>query len=98
MNTDRSSHIVDAILQGWKVYQDQLVVVVRPLTPEQLALRVAPKLRSAGEIAAHLVAGRASWFFEVLREKEGDEELAAFTQWDQGDQPARTGDELAHGL
>jgi uncharacterized damage-inducible protein DinB len=98
MTTNRSSPIVDAILQGWKEYQDQLVVVVRPLTPEQLALRVAPSLRSAGEIATHLVAGRASWFFEILKERAGDEELAAFTQWDQGDQPARTADELAHGL
>jgi uncharacterized damage-inducible protein DinB len=98
MISNTSSTIADAILQGWKEYQDQLVIVVRPLTPEQLALRVAPNLRSAGEIAAHLVAGRASWFFEILKEKEGDDELAAIAQWDQGDQPARTADELAHGL
>ncbi len=98
MNPNTSLPIADAIMQGWKVYQDQLVVVVRALTSEQLALRVAPGLRSAGEIAAHLVAGRASWFFEVLKEKEGDEELAAIARWDQGGQPARTVDELAHGL
>src|SRR5262249_28536006 len=98
MTTKTSSLVANAILQGWKEYQDQLVVVVRPLTPEQLALRVAPNLRSAGEIAAHLVAGRASWFFEILKEKAGDDELAAFTHWDRSNQPARTADELAHGL
>jgi hypothetical protein len=69
MTTNTSSPIADAFLQGWKEYQDQLVVVVRPLTSEQLALRVAPNLRSAGEITAHLVAGRASWFFEILKER-----------------------------
>jgi uncharacterized damage-inducible protein DinB len=98
MTANTSSPIGEAILQGWKVYQDQLVVVVRALAPEQLALRVAPNLRSAGEIAAHLVAGRTSWFFEILKEKEGDDELAAITHWDRSDQPARTADELAHGL
>jgi uncharacterized damage-inducible protein DinB len=98
MTTNTSSPIADAILQGWKEYQDQLVAVVRLLTPEQLALRVAPNLRSAGEIATHLVAGRAAWFFEILKEKEGDDGLAAITRWGQGDQPARMADELAHSL
>jgi uncharacterized damage-inducible protein DinB len=98
MTANTSSPIADAILQGWKVYQDQLVVVVRALSTEQLGLRVAPNLRSAGEIAAHLVVGRVSWFFEILKEKEGDEELAAIAQWDRSNQPARTVGELVHGL
>jgi uncharacterized damage-inducible protein DinB len=98
MTANTSSPIADAILQGWKVYQDQLVVVVRALNTEQLGLRVAPNLRSAGEIAAHLVAGRVSWFFEILKEKERDEELAAIALWDRSDQPARTPGELVHGL
>jgi uncharacterized damage-inducible protein DinB len=91
-----SSPVLDAILQGWKAYQDQLVFVVRTLTTEQLALRVAPNLRSAGEIAAHLVTGRADWFFGVL--EEGGDEIAAITQWQDPGQPARTADELAYGL
>jgi len=90
------SPVLDAILQGWKEYQDQLVIVVRPLTPEQLALRVAPNLRSAGEIAAHLIASRADWFFGVL--KEGGDEMAAITQWQDPGQPVRTAAEFAHGL
>ena len=88
--------MLDAILHGWKEYQDQLVAVVRPLIPEQLALRVAPNLRSAGEIAAHLITGRADWFFGVL--EEGGDEMAAITQWQDPGQPARTADELAYGL
>jgi uncharacterized damage-inducible protein DinB len=91
-----TSPVLDAILQGWKEYQDQLVAVVRPLAPEQLALRVAPNLRSAGEIAAHLIASRADWFFDVL--KEGGDEIAAIMQLKDLGQPARTADELAYGL
>src|SRR5258708_10130665 len=88
--------VLDAILQGWKEYQDQLVVVARPLTPEQLALRVAPNLRSAGEIAAHLIASRADWLFGVL--KEGADEMPAITQCQDPGHPVRTATELGHGL
>src|SRR5258708_36948241 len=80
--------VLDAILQGWKEYQDQLVVIVRPRTPEQLALRGAPNLRSAGEIAAHLIASRADWFFGVLKERGDD--MAAITQWQDLGPPGRT--------
>jgi uncharacterized damage-inducible protein DinB len=92
------SSIADAILQGWQEYQNQLVVVVRPLISEQLALRVAPNLRTAGEIAAHLIASRVDWFFTILKEKAGNDELDAIGQWHRGSQPARTAAELAHGL
>src|SRR5260370_41118423 len=88
--------VLDAILQGWKEYQDQLVVIVRPLTPEQLALRVAPNLHSAGEIAAHLIASRADWFFGVLQE-DGDE-MPAIPQWHDPAQPGPTAPEFARGI
>ncbi len=98
MTSDTSSSIAYAILQGWREYQNQLIVVMRPLTPEQLALRVAPNLRSVGEVATHVVTGRIDWFYTILKEKDTDDELAAITQWKQSNQPAHTADELAHGL
>ena len=91
-----SSPLADAFIQGWKDYQQQLVVVLQSLTPEQLTMRVAPNLRSTGEIATHFIGGRAFWLFEVL--KEGDDELATIAQWDGPNQPVPTTAELVHGL
>ena len=91
-----TSPVLDAIFQGWKDYQEQLIVVLRPLSPEQLAIRVAPNLRSVGEIAAHISAGRASWFSWILN--EGGDEIAAIAQWDHQDKPVRAMAELVHGL
>lgn len=98
MNANASSPIADAILQGWQEYQNQLVVVVRPLTSEQLALRVAPNLRSAGEIATHLITGRVDWFFGILKEKQDNDELASIAQWKQAHQLTLTAADLAHAL
>lgn len=90
------SPLAEAMIQGWKEYQRQLVEIIRPLTAEQLATRAAPNLRPISEIIAHIIAGRAFWFSEVL--KEGDEEAAALVQWDDEDQPARTAAEYVHAL
>ena len=88
--------LADAIIEGWRDYQKQLVVITRPLSAEQLALCVAPGLRSAGEILAHIISGRAFWLHQVLH--EGDDGIAPLMQWDDEGQPARTGAELASGL
>src|ERR1700730_16959280 len=90
-----NSPVLDAIFQGWRDYQQQLIVVLRPLSPEQLAMRVAPNLRSVGEIAAHISAGRASWFSWILN--EGSDEIAAIAQWDHQDKPVRAAAELVQG-
>ena len=74
-----TSPVLDVIFQGWKEYQEQFIVVLRPLSPEQLAMRVTPELRSVGEIATHVIAGRASWFYGLLN--EGDDEIAAIAEW-----------------
>lgn len=90
------STLQEAFLQGWREYQDQLVVVVGSLTPEELELRVTPELRSAGEAARHIITARANWFHGVLN--EGDEEIAAIDMWEEKDQPTRTSTELVRGL
>jgi len=91
-----TSPVLDAIFQGWNVYQEQLIVVLRPLFSEQFAIRVAPNLRSVGEIAAHISAGRASWFSWILN--EGGDEIATIAHWDDQDQQVRAAAELVHGL
>jgi uncharacterized damage-inducible protein DinB len=89
-----SSPLADAFFEGWRDYQVQLAKIVQALTPEQLATAVAPHLRPAGDIATHLIAGRAFWFNQVL--KEGGDEMAAIAQWDE--QPTRPAAALARGL
>src|SRR5215510_2980796 len=86
------------IFAGWDAYQEKIAGSVSPLTPEQLRLRVAPQLRSIGEIAAHIIALRVRWFTSVLRVEEPD--LLAFSVWDRPapEAPARTASELAEGF
>jgi len=90
------SPLADAFIEGWRTYQQRLVIELRPLTPEQFTIRVAPNLRSVGEIVAHIIAGRAFWFAMVL--KEGDDEIAAMTKWDDQDQPVRSPAECVRAL
>jgi uncharacterized damage-inducible protein DinB len=94
MSTNTASPLLDAIIQGWQEYQKQLVTVVRAINPEQLVVRAAPDLRPVSEIVAHVIAARAFWFFEVL--KEGNDDIAAMMQWDE--QPSRMPAEYAYGL
>jgi len=42
--------------QGWQNYQNQLSIALARLSPEQLALRAAPDLRSIDELARHVIA------------------------------------------
>jgi uncharacterized damage-inducible protein DinB len=91
-----NSPVLDIFFQGWRDYQAQFAVVLRPLSSAQLTIRVAPNLRSVGEIASHVIAARASWFYEILH--EGDDEIAAIMQWDRQGQAVRNAAELVYGL
>ena len=82
--------------QGWQNYQNQLSIALAPLSPEQLALRAAPNLRSIDELARHIIAVRAGWFHFVLQ--EGDEEFGAIANWDEPGNPPRSASELVSGL
>lgn len=84
------------LYKGWDVYQQHLVHALTPLSPEQLALRAAPHLRSVGVIATHIIGARARWLYHLL--KEGDENLASLGEWDRPGQPARSAAELVSGL
>ncbi len=73
MVTDVPSLLV--FYRGWDGYEVALEHALRAASPEHLAWRGAPHLRSVGEIAGHIVAGRVNWFHRVLG--EGDGEFAA---------------------
>lgn len=81
---------------GWERYQEHLVKAIAPCTPDELALRAAPHLRSIGVLAAHIIATRVWWFHFVLG--EGDSDLAPLVKWDDDDMPPRTAGELVYGL
>lgn len=53
---------LSTLFEGWDGYQTSLLHAVQPLTPDQLAWRPAPWLRSVGEVAAHIALGRVVWF------------------------------------
>jgi len=82
--------------KGWDVYQDLLVKAIAPLSPEQLALRAGPHLRSIGENTAHIIGTRVGWFHMLMG--EGDATIAPLDDWDQANAPARSAAELVTGL
>jgi uncharacterized damage-inducible protein DinB len=85
-----------AFYQGWENYQDLLIKAITPLTPEQLAYRPAPQLRSVGENARHIIGARVRWCHMALG--LGDEAFAALGRWDRRDMPTRSAAELVSGL
>jgi uncharacterized damage-inducible protein DinB len=81
---------------GWQNYQNQLSIALARLSPQQLALRAAPGLRSIDGLARHVIAVRAGWFHFTLG--EGDEDFGAFHTWDGPDSLPRSADKLVSGL
>jgi len=81
---------------GWERYNRLLVEAVAPLTPDQLALRVAPNQRALVELTAHLIAARARWFHRTLG--EGDDDLEQFALWDDANAPTLKAAQLELGL
>jgi len=81
--------------KGWDVYQGLLIKALTPLSSDQLALRVAPHLRSIGENAAHIISGRVSNFLFM---GEGGAEIAPLEKWDEQGAPPRSATELIRGL
>ncbi|MEZ4618032.1 MAG: hypothetical protein R2867_21325 [Caldilineaceae bacterium] len=80
---------------SWQDYQDALVRAITPLTAEQLQQRLLPGLRTPGEIAEHIVFGRALHLQRTLGEMA---ELTPLLQWDDTDDPPHTAAEIVEGL
>ncbi len=82
--------------ESWQDYQDALKRAIVPLTEEQLQRRLLPGLRSPGEIAEHIVFGRALHLYHTLGEKVAD--LKPLHRWDDDDDLPHTAVEIVQGL
>jgi hypothetical protein len=82
--------------ESWYDYQEALKRAIAPLTGEQLQRRLLPGLRTPGEIAAHIVFGRALHLDRTLG--EAAMELRPFLGWEDADDLPRTAAEIVNGL
>lgn len=69
------------VYQGWDRFQRDLLKAVAPLSPEQLALPVAPTHWPIGMLVQHILNDRIWWF--NLWMGEGSPEVAAFMHWEE---------------
>jgi len=92
----QESTTLTTFYKGWQAYQDKLIQAIAPLTPDRLALQVAPHLRSLGVIAAHIISARAYWFHDMIG--EGGADIAALVDIDDEVPFRRTAAELVAGL
>jgi hypothetical protein len=81
--------------ESWQDYQEALKRAIAPLTEEQLRRRILPDLRTPGEIAEHIVFGRALHLHHTLGERATD--LKPLLRWD-GTDPLHTAAEIVQGL
>ena len=82
--------------ESWQDYQEALKRAIAPLTEEQLQRRLLPGLRTPGEIAEHIVFGRALHLHRTLGEEVA--ELMPFLRWEDPDDPSHTAAEIVQGL
>ena len=82
--------------ESWQDYQEALKRAIAPLTKEQLQRRLIPGQRTPGEIAEHIVFGRALHLHHTLG--EGVAELTPLLRWEAADDPPHTASEILHGL
>ena len=94
MMTDETPNLW-AYYRGWDTYHETLLRAIAPLTPEHLAFRSAPHLRSVGENCCHIVSARVYWCHELLG--VGDDDFAALRPWAR-EETARTAAELIAAL
>jgi hypothetical protein len=82
--------------ESWHDYQEALTRAIAPLTEEQLQRQLLPGLRTPGEIAEHIVFGRALHLHRTLG--EGAVELTPLLRWGDTDDPPHTAAEILQGL
>ncbi len=84
------------VFDSWRDYQEALKRAIAPLTEEQLQHRPFPGLRTPGEVAEHIVFGRALHLYRTLGEEAVA--LTPLLTWDVADDPPRTAAEIVRGL
>ena len=82
--------------ESWQDYQDALKRAIAPLTDEQLQQQLIPGLRTPGEIAEHIVFGRALHLHRTLGERAS--EVVPLIRWEDTDDPPHTAAEILQGL
>jgi hypothetical protein len=82
--------------ESWQDYQAALERAIAPLTPEQLQRRIIPGQRTPGEIAEHIVFGRALHLRRTLGAQAGA--LAPLLRWEDPDDPPHSAAEILAGL
>ena len=92
----RASIAETRVFESWQDYQEALKRAIAPLTEEQLQRRLIPGLRTPGEIAEHIVFGRALHLHRILGEEAA--ELSPLLRWEDADDPPHTATEILHGL
>ena len=70
----QQTHLL-SFYKGWDAYQALLIKAIAPLSSEQLALRVAPHLRSLGENVAHIWNECIAQSSPLPRKRQGDIKL-----------------------
>jgi hypothetical protein len=84
------------VFESWQDYQEALKRAIAPLSEQQLQRRSLPGLRTPGEIAEHIVFGRALHLHRALGEEAA--ELTPLLRWGDADDPPHTAAEILHGL
>ena len=82
--------------ESWQDYQEALKRAIAPLSQEQLQRRLIPGLRTPGEIAEHIVFGRALHLHRTLGAEAA--ELTPLLRWADADDPPHSAAEILHGL
>ncbi len=95
--TTRATVAESRAFASWLDYQAALKRAIAPLTDEHLAQRLLPGRRTPGEIAEHIVFGRAFHLARILG-ADATTELASYQRWDDDGDPPRTAAEIVHGL
>ncbi len=84
------------VFDSWFDYQEALKRAIAPLTQAQLQQRPIPGLRTPGEIAEHIVFGRALHLYRTLGEAAAA--LTPLLTWDDADDRPRSAAEIVQGL
>lgn len=82
--------------ESWQDYQEALKRAIAPLTNEQLQRRPVPGLRAPGEIAEHIVFGRALHLYRTLGKEVAV--VVPLLRWDDPDDPPHSAAEIVQGL
>lgn len=101
-DSDGPPATVAALFPDWPQYAERLVVAVRDLTDEQLALRAGPDHAPIWALAAHLAGTRTYWLCGALGEPGADAtpfpDPSSGIGWEDDEGHPRSGAEIAWAL